>query len=142
MGKSIAPMLPLGGGKPQGLPPAMMIVAMSFHGYSSAGCSPAEPASASPAGKHSATPFPSSQIDWDQQPTKKGGRFECSINYREKVLDSTSRLIEASQRRTRTWGTRRLATGGVPPSPQPSCKILKTKSEKKTFLAKYSIQRS
>jgi len=24
-------MLPLGGGKPQGLPPAMMIVAMSFH---------------------------------------------------------------------------------------------------------------
>src|SRR5271157_2390698 len=98
MGKSIAPMLPLGGGKPQGLPPAMMIVAMSFHRYSLAGCSPADPASASPAGKHSATPFPSSQIDWDQQPTKKGGRFECSINYREKVLDSTSRLIEAQQK--------------------------------------------
>ena len=30
MGKSIAPMLPRGGGKAQGLPPSM-IVAMSFH---------------------------------------------------------------------------------------------------------------
>ena len=70
MGKSIAPMLPLGEGKPQGLP-LPVIVAMSFHRLFLGGLLSSRARLRFTGGQHFAISFPSSQIGWDQQPTKK-----------------------------------------------------------------------